>query len=412
MRYDLVVHGPHRPRGPVGRALLARDLRARQARDERRTARSRCTSARPSRIPERVRSTLANLRQVFAKVTPYFVHIPIYGSIWGFACASDVLDPRTHLPPSEVDANHLAARGVGDLQYYNGDMHRPCSPFPTTSASWCADSHAQVARRVTLVLVGLAALAGCYRADDRASATSTRRARIASPTGATSPRTARPPPSPRTRARGFCYGPDYVRPWYSGRLVDGRPSSTRSIGSSARGSSAPRRRRARRLRLVGARTPRAAERPMRRESARPARRLARQGRGAGLLLPQHGRRLLGRARLLPLHRGRDRHARGGDGRAARALRWKRSGAWSSKGDYARFAIPEPFHGCDRALVEGGRQVALRALRPLVGRHRRAQAARVQRRHAHGAARGERRAVVLAAGRASRRPTSSTRSTRS
>ena len=55
-------------------------------------------------------------------------------------------------------------------------------------------------------------------------------------------------------------------------------------------------------------------------------------------------------------------------------------------------------------MEGGREVALRALRPLVGRHRRAEDARVQRRHAHGAARGERGAVVLAAGRLpARRP---------
>ncbi|HEX4781379.1 MAG TPA: polyamine aminopropyltransferase, partial [Usitatibacter sp.] len=48
----------------------------------------------PVSHPERVRSTLGNLRQIFRKVTPYFVHIPIYGSIWGFACASDEIDPR------------------------------------------------------------------------------------------------------------------------------------------------------------------------------------------------------------------------------------------------------------------------------------------------------------------------------
>lgn len=82
----------------------------------------------PFSHPERVRSTLANLRQVFSKVTPYFVHIPIYGSIWGFACASDVLDPRT-VPANEAD-RILAARGVKDLRYYNGDVHQALFALP------------------------------------------------------------------------------------------------------------------------------------------------------------------------------------------------------------------------------------------------------------------------------------------
>jgi spermidine synthase len=75
-----------------------------------------------------VRSTLSNLRQVFAKVTPYFVHIPLYGSVWGFACASDVLDPRT-VPPQEAD-RILAQRGVKDLRYYNGDVHQALFALP------------------------------------------------------------------------------------------------------------------------------------------------------------------------------------------------------------------------------------------------------------------------------------------
>ncbi|MDH5265588.1 MAG: polyamine aminopropyltransferase, partial [Betaproteobacteria bacterium] len=77
---------------------------------------------------ERVRQTLANLREVFRVVAPYFVHIPLYGSIWGFACASDTLDPRG-LDPAEAD-RRIAARGVGDLQYYNGDTHRAAFALP------------------------------------------------------------------------------------------------------------------------------------------------------------------------------------------------------------------------------------------------------------------------------------------
>jgi len=82
----------------------------------------------PFSHPDRVRQTLANLRQVFRVVAPYFVHIPLYGSIWGFACASDSLDPRA-VEPGEID-RRLAARGVGDLQYYNGETHRAVFALP------------------------------------------------------------------------------------------------------------------------------------------------------------------------------------------------------------------------------------------------------------------------------------------
>lgn len=82
----------------------------------------------PFSHPERVRQTLANLRQAFRIVTPYFVHIPLYGSIWGFACASDALDPRA-LGPEQVD-RVIAERGLRDLQYYNGDTHRAVFALP------------------------------------------------------------------------------------------------------------------------------------------------------------------------------------------------------------------------------------------------------------------------------------------
>jgi len=79
----------------------------------------------PFSHPARVRQTIGHLRQVFRLVSPYFVHIPLYGSIWGFACASDALDPKT-LDPAEVE-RVIAARGLGDLQYYNGEVH--CAMF-------------------------------------------------------------------------------------------------------------------------------------------------------------------------------------------------------------------------------------------------------------------------------------------
>lgn len=82
----------------------------------------------PFSHPERVRTTIANLRQVFAKVTPYFVHIPLYGSIWGFACASDVLEPK-RLGEEEVE-RVIRARKLSDLQYYNGETHRAVFALP------------------------------------------------------------------------------------------------------------------------------------------------------------------------------------------------------------------------------------------------------------------------------------------
>ena len=78
--------------------------------------------------PERVRETLASLRQVFRIVAPYFAYIPLYGSIWGFASASDTLDPR-RVEPAEVE-RVIGERGLRDLRYYNGEVHRALFALP------------------------------------------------------------------------------------------------------------------------------------------------------------------------------------------------------------------------------------------------------------------------------------------
>jgi spermidine synthase len=82
----------------------------------------------PFSHPERVRATLANLRQVFRRVTPYFAYIPLYGSIWGFACASQTLEPQ-RVEPDAVE-RVLQERGVRELQYYNGEVHRALFALP------------------------------------------------------------------------------------------------------------------------------------------------------------------------------------------------------------------------------------------------------------------------------------------
>jgi spermidine synthase len=70
---------------------------------------------------ERVRASLANLRAVFAMAAPWFVHVPVYGATWGFACASDAIDPA-RLPAHEI-ASRLDERRVQHLQYYGPGTH-------------------------------------------------------------------------------------------------------------------------------------------------------------------------------------------------------------------------------------------------------------------------------------------------
>ena len=82
----------------------------------------------PFSHPTRVRGTIDSLKQVFSQVTPYFVHIPIYGSVWGFACASDSIDPR-RIAPDRVE-KVISERGIADLQYYNGEIHQAMFALP------------------------------------------------------------------------------------------------------------------------------------------------------------------------------------------------------------------------------------------------------------------------------------------
>lgn len=82
----------------------------------------------PFAHPQRVRDTIASLRQVYRRVTPYFVYIPLYGSVWGFACASDTLDPR-EASAERIDAV-IVERGITHLQYYNGEVHRALFALP------------------------------------------------------------------------------------------------------------------------------------------------------------------------------------------------------------------------------------------------------------------------------------------
>jgi spermidine synthase len=84
--------------------------------------------ASPIAHPGRVRETLANLRSVFTIVTPYLTSVPLYGGMWMMACCSASLDPKG-MSILDID-RRLAQRGIRNLQYYNGDMHRAALAFP------------------------------------------------------------------------------------------------------------------------------------------------------------------------------------------------------------------------------------------------------------------------------------------
>lgn len=82
----------------------------------------------PFSHPARVQHSVADLQTVFSRVTPYFVHIPSYGAMWGFACASDTWS-LADMERAEIEAR-LAMRGIDDCRYYNAAMHRSMLALP------------------------------------------------------------------------------------------------------------------------------------------------------------------------------------------------------------------------------------------------------------------------------------------
>lgn len=82
----------------------------------------------PVFAPDRVAGLVKNLREVFSIVAPYFVYIPLYGSLWGMACASDTIDPRRN-SRNMVDET-IQKRKISHLQYYNGVTHEAVFALP------------------------------------------------------------------------------------------------------------------------------------------------------------------------------------------------------------------------------------------------------------------------------------------
>ena len=82
----------------------------------------------PVFTPQRVRQSLLDLGSVFKVVRPLGLYVPLYGSYWGMAVASDALDPLS-LSEDQVAAR-LEQRRLASLQYYNAQVHRALFALP------------------------------------------------------------------------------------------------------------------------------------------------------------------------------------------------------------------------------------------------------------------------------------------
>ena len=54
--------------------------------------------------------------------------VPLYGSLWCLAVASDSIDPRT--VAVDTIAQRLADRRIGELQYYHAALHPALFALP------------------------------------------------------------------------------------------------------------------------------------------------------------------------------------------------------------------------------------------------------------------------------------------
>ena len=76
----------------------------------------------PIHLPGSMARIAASLQQAFPIVRPYLQYVPLYGTLWCMAMASDSTDPAL-LSSAEVDTR-IAERGLRDLQLYNGATHQ------------------------------------------------------------------------------------------------------------------------------------------------------------------------------------------------------------------------------------------------------------------------------------------------
>jgi len=82
----------------------------------------------PAAQAAQVADLSGRLNSVFRIVRPFTMFVPLYGSLWAMACASDKLDPKS-FTADEID-RRIEHRRLIELQYYNGETHEAVFALP------------------------------------------------------------------------------------------------------------------------------------------------------------------------------------------------------------------------------------------------------------------------------------------
>ena len=102
----------------------------------------------PIHLPQSMARIVASLREVFPIVRPYLQYVPLYGTLWAMAMASDSNDPA--LLNAETVDQRIAQHGLCDLQLYNGAMHQALLAQPNFVRELLAQSAEPIHRGGTL----------------------------------------------------------------------------------------------------------------------------------------------------------------------------------------------------------------------------------------------------------------------
>ncbi len=102
----------------------------------------------PIHLPGSMARIAASLQHAFPIVRPYLQYVPLYGTLWCMAMASDSTDPAL-LSSAEVDTR-IAERGLQDLQLYNGATHQALLAQPNFVRELLARPAAPIYRGGTL----------------------------------------------------------------------------------------------------------------------------------------------------------------------------------------------------------------------------------------------------------------------
>ena len=102
----------------------------------------------PIHLPGSMARIAASLQAAFPIVRPYLQYVPLYGTLWCMAMASDSTDPAL-LSAAEVDVR-IADRGLQNLQLYNGATHHALLAQPNFVRALLAQPAAPIYRGSTL----------------------------------------------------------------------------------------------------------------------------------------------------------------------------------------------------------------------------------------------------------------------